>query len=164
VCSLVYSVLRQADSDTARITTAAGLLGSILNIINRDNSLKESSGDLINDIQLLQKACNVAFGDNKSQLQNATDSASKKIDDSLVQEVLNSKIRNGEYFDHQFLKVASEIVLLEEDARGNKQIRGYTATMLTRLEYFLENPDCSLFFLSQWLPLSTRFFSGLITT
>lgn len=56
--------------------------------------------------------------------------------------MVNSKIKNGEFFDHQFLKIAAELILLEEDARGNRQIRGYTATMLTRLDYFLDNPDC----------------------
>jgi DNA helicase HerA-like ATPase len=34
------------------------------------------------------------------------------------------------------------MTLLEEDARGNKQMRGYTATMMTRLDYFLDNIDC----------------------
>jgi hypothetical protein len=161
VCSLVYSVLRQADSDTARITTAAGLLGSILSFLNRDDVLKQSAGELITDIQSLQKACTVTYGENKGQLQNATDTISKKIDDQLVQDVLSSKIRNGEFFDHRFLRIASEIVLLEEDARGNKQMRGYTATMLTRLEYFLENPDCNFMRSSEKMKSAEDFFNEL---
>ncbi len=66
----------------------------------------------------------------------------KKIDDKL-QETVNSKIKSGEFFDHKFLKIAAELILLEEEVRGNKQIRGYTATMMTRLDYFLDSPDCS---------------------
>ena len=56
--------------------------------------------------------------------------------------MINFKIQNGEFFDYKFLKIASDLVLLEEEARGNKQIRGFVATMMTRLDYFLENSDC----------------------
>ncbi|TXL02272.1 ATPase, partial [Methylococcaceae bacterium CS1] len=65
-----------------------------------------------------------------------------RTDNAQAQEVINSKIKNGEFFDHHFLKIAADLILLEEEARGNRQIRGYTATMLTRLDYFLDNPDC----------------------
>ena len=61
---------------------------------------------------------------------------------TCLHEVVNLKIKTGEFFAHSYLKIAAELILLEEDARGNKQIRGYTATMMTRLDYFLDNPDC----------------------
>lgn len=142
VCVLILSALRQADSDTARITTAASILGSITGIINKDSDLKNASGDLVSDIQSLQRACTISYGENKDRLLTATEDVLKKVDEDMVQDVKNSKIKNGEYFDYKFLKIAAELILLEEDARGNKQIRGYTATMLTRLDYFLDNPDC----------------------
>ena len=142
ICNLIFSTLRQADSDTARITTAASILGSIISIIERDSNIKSASTDLLNDIHELQKACTIYYGENKNMLETATQAFSKKVNNSQAQEVINSKIKYGEFFDHRFLKIAAELILLEEDARGNRQIRGYTATMLTRLDYFLDNPDC----------------------
>lgn len=142
ICNLIFSALRQADSDTVRITTAASILGSITSIINGNPAIKAASTDLLTDIQTLQKACVINYGENKDKLQQATDLVLGKIDFSTAQEVADTKIKSGEYFDYKFLKIAAELILLEEDARGNKQIRGYTATMLTRLDYFLDNPDC----------------------
>jgi len=96
----------------------------------------------LSDIVTLQSACTIAYGENKDKLETATNTIFCNVDHVQAQEVINSKIKNGEFFDHQFLKIAAELILLEEDARGNRQIRGYTATMLTRLDYFLDNPDC----------------------
>ena len=142
ICNLIFSTLRQADSDTARITTAASILGSITSIINSNADIEAASIELLADIGALQSACTIAYGENKNKLEAATNTAFNKVDHAQAQEVINSKIKNGEFFDHRFLKIAAELILLEEDARGNRQIRGYTATMLTRLEYFLDNPDC----------------------
>lgn len=142
ICNLVFSALRQGDTDTARITTAASILGSITGIIKSNSNIENASSDLLVDIDNLQKACTISYGENKDKLAKATETVAEKIDYDKVQEVTNTKIKNGEFFDHHFLKIAAELILLEEDARGNKQIRGYTATMLTRLDYFLENPDC----------------------
>jgi hypothetical protein len=149
VCSLIFSTLRQADSDTVRITTAASILGTITSIIQGNKVLHVAASDLVGDIEKLKNNCTIIFGENKTDkngksgvLIDATNDVYEKVDSALAQEVLDAKIRSGSFFDYQFLKVAAELTLLEEDARGNKQIRGYTATMLTRLDYFLDNPDC----------------------
>ncbi len=142
VCELVYSALRQADTDTARITTAASMLGSILSILQSDTVLLQAAKNLINDIQDLQRACVINYGANENQLQDATDRIANTINQEYVQEIMSQRIKNEEYFDYKFLKIAAELILLEEDSRGNKQIRSYTATMLTRLDYFIENSDC----------------------
>ncbi|MFO9089014.1 DUF87 domain-containing protein [Legionella pneumophila serogroup 1] len=142
ICTLIFSTLRQADSDTVRITTAASILGSITSIINNSLTLKAASEALLNDIESLKNACTIAYGENKDKLNEATEKVVKMVDEKKLQQVVNSKIKSGEFFDCQFLKIAAELILLEEDARGNKQIRGYTATMMTRLDYFLDNPDC----------------------
>ena len=142
VCSLIFSTLRQADSATARITTAASVLGSIANIINSNQILKNASTELIADIEKLKLNCSIIFGENKIDkngkndvLIDATYEVYSKVNEDLVQDVINSKIKYGESFDHKFLKIAAELILLEEDARGNKQIRGYTATMFTPVSY-----------------------------
>lgn len=142
ICNLIFSALRQADSDTTRITTAASILGSISSIIKSDDKLEQASATLLTDIEDLQKSCIINYGENKNKLQNATEKIFEKVDVSDAEAIKKSKKCYGEFFDYKFLKISAELVLLEEDARGNKQIRGYTATMLTRLNYFLDNPDC----------------------
>ena len=52
------------------------------------------------------------------------------------------KLQPGEYYDYRFLAIAVEMTLLEEEARGNVRIREYASTMITRLDYFLNNPVC----------------------
>jgi DNA helicase HerA-like ATPase len=65
-----------------------------------------------------------------------------EIDEESAIETNSKRLKPGEFFDYSFLKTAVDIVLLEEEARGNSRIREFTSTMLSRLEYFLENPDC----------------------
>ena len=136
ICNLIFSTLRQADSDTARITTAASILGSITSIINSNTGIKDASTSLLDDIGTLQSACTIAYGENKDKLDKATNTVFAKVDYTQAQEVINSKIKNGEFFDHRFLKIAAELILLEEDARGNRQIRGYTANHADKVRLF----------------------------
>lgn len=161
ICNLVLSALRQADSDTVRITTSASILGTITSIIKSNSNIATAAVDLLSDIQTLQKACVISYGENKDKLENATQLVAGKIDHTQALEVINSKIKNGEFFDYRFLKVAAELILLEEDARGNKQIRGYTATMLTRLDYFLSNPDCDFMRESNGIDTVDKYIAGL---
>ncbi|OIR23776.1 ATP-binding protein [Bathymodiolus thermophilus thioautotrophic gill symbiont] len=140
---LILSALRQADSDTARLTTAASMLGSILDIITKLNIIKNAKDGLIKDISSLQEACFISYGANSGKLEEQLKIFSKNIKNEIVQEVENQKIKDGEFFDYKFLKIAVDLVLLEEEARGNKQVRGFVATMLTRVDYFLENSDCA---------------------
>jgi hypothetical protein len=142
ICNLIFSTLRQADTDTARITTAASILGSITSIIKSKPPIEKAAADLLVDIHNLQEACVIDYGANGDRLERATEEVSEKVDSTEAQKVINAKIKNGEFFDRRFLKIAAELILLEEDARGNRQIRGYTATMLTRLDYFLDNSGC----------------------
>ncbi|MGQ1787489.1 ATP-binding protein [Saccharicrinis sp. GN24d3] len=66
----------------------------------------------------------------------------KQIDEILAIQTDSERLRPGEYFDYNFLQTAVDIVLLEEEARGNGRIREFTSTVLSRLDYFLHNPDC----------------------
>lgn len=66
----------------------------------------------------------------------------KQIDELMAIETYSEKLKNGEYFDYKFLKIAVDIVILEEEARGNSRIKEFTSTMLSRLDYFLNNEDC----------------------
>lgn len=143
ICSLLNDLLSRADTDTVIITTASGILGSMLHIIASDKSLQEHLSELHTDISDLRSACTIHYGSNDDKLRKALETVSGKVDENLLLDVLNAgKIKYGDYYDQEFLKISAELVLLEEDARGNGQIRGYTATMMTRLNHFLENTDC----------------------
>lgn len=40
------------------------------------------------------------------------------------------------------MKTAAELVLLEEEAKGNLRVREFTSTLMTRLDVFLYNAEC----------------------
>ncbi len=66
----------------------------------------------------------------------------KQINENKAFEVEQNKLEPGRYFDSEFLKTAIEIVLLEEEARGNLHIREFVSTLMSRLDHFLFNPEC----------------------
>ena len=65
-----------------------------------------------------------------------------QIDESEALEVEHHNLGSGEYFDYNYLKTAAEIVLIEEEARGNMRIRDFVSTLMSRLDYFLDNKEC----------------------
>ena len=65
-----------------------------------------------------------------------------QINENEALEVECHNLCNGEYFDYNYLKTAVEIVLIEEEARGNMRIRDFVSTLISRLEYFLNNTEC----------------------
>lgn len=158
---LILSALRQADSDTARLTTAASMLGSMLNIISKLDIPDNMKSGLETNIPILQNACSISYGENHNNLEKRLIIFAQDIDNTQVQEVESQKIQDGEFFDYKFLKIAVDLVLLEEEARGNKQVRGFVATMLTRLDYFLENHDCEFMRNSKNLKSTDKFLESL---
>jgi len=158
---LILSALRQADSDTARLTTAASMLGSMLNIISKLDIPDNIKSGLETNISILQNACSISYGANHDKLEKQLIIFAQDIDNIQVQEVESQKIQDGEFFDYKFLKIAVDLVLLEEEARGNKQVRGFVATMLTRLDYFLENHDCEFMRNSENLKSTDEFLESL---
>lgn len=144
LCMLLGSVLSQADTDTSRITTAGALILKIQDIINRDVSLKtkcEAEG-LYADINKLHSNCTIVYGQNKNKLDQAVKDINEKIDYEEIEKIFDEKLDDGEFYDYKFLKISAEMILLEEDAKGNRLMRGYTSTMLNRLDYFIYNNDC----------------------
>lgn len=89
-----------------------------------------------------------------------------QINENEAEEVNKTKLEYGQYFEYSFLKIAAELVLLEEEARGNTRIREYTSTMFARLDFFLHNRDCDFMrngtkmtlneYLSQTFGISTQ--------
>ena len=94
------------------------------------------------DLQNLYNNCSVAYGNNNDKLQKALNKVQQKINSEHVHEIIELRATGEEYFDYRFLKQAANLTLLEEDARGNRRVREYTSTMMTRLDFFIDNPDC----------------------
>ncbi|MCT4600868.1 MAG: DUF87 domain-containing protein [Marinifilaceae bacterium] len=74
--------------------------------------------------------------------ETATQNSFKQINEKQALVTNSKKLLQGNYFDYNFLETAVDIVLLEEEAKGNTRIREFTSTMLSRLDYFLYNSDC----------------------
>lgn len=144
ICSLIFNILNQADTDTSNITAASSVIASIRAIIDENPELKSScvSANLYQDLVDLQSHCLLSYGQNNGRLKEAVTMVYEKVDQENFTKVMNFRLAHGEYFDYKFLRIAVNLALLEEDARGNRRMREYTSTMLNRLDYFLDNPDC----------------------
>lgn len=66
-----------------------------------------------------------------------------QIDESDALLIDQDKLKPGAYFDYHYLQTAVDMVLLEEEARGNLHIRDFTSTLMSRLDYFLHNSECA---------------------
>lgn len=73
------------------------------------------------------------FRENNSFIQISEESALAVDEENLAY---------GQYYDYNFLKTAVELVLLEEEAKGNLRIREFTSTLVSRLDVFLNNNEC----------------------
>ncbi|MGO3407728.1 ATP-binding protein [Marinomonas sp.] len=144
VCNLVHMLLNQGDTDTAIVTAAKNVIYGISELIELDEHLKQACVDegMHDDLHKLYNNCAVAYGNNNDKLKQAVDAVREKIDYGNVQEVISLRANSEQYFDYRFLKQAANLTLLEEDARGNRRVREYTSTMMTRLDFFLDNQDC----------------------
>lgn len=141
VLNLLNIVASQVDSDTARMTAARS-------IINRCSDLLQSLD--ATSISHLRKflndadgKCDINFGDNKEQLINFIKNENANIDIESAVSIDSEKLKSGEFYDYKFLEAAVELVLIEEEARGNQRIREFTSTLLSRLDFFINNIECA---------------------
>ena len=145
VCNLVHMLLAQGDTDTAIVTAAKNVIYGISELIDMDEGLKAACDKegMYQDLQNLYSNCAVAYGNNNDKLKTAVEQVRDKIEYEAVREITELRAVGEEYFDYRFLKQAANITLLEEDARGNRRVREYTSTMMTRLDFFIDNRDCA---------------------
>lgn len=132
---------------------------------------KDVLKDLSNFLETCNQLCTVNFGNNNDSLSNALnlfavtegnpmyiyldkqrkaistaemkDGAFRQIDENEALLVDQNKLMPGTYFDYHYLRTAVDMVLLEEEARGNLHIRDFTSTLMSRLDFFLLNPECA---------------------
>lgn len=135
--NILMNIMSQADSDTSKITSAQGVIIKCRDIVENTGDIQ----DLKSFLDEVYKNCGISFGSNQGKLTEYL--LSIDIDDALAIEVDSERLKNSEYFDYKFLRTAVDIVLLEEEAKGNNRIREFTSTMLGRLDYFLNNSDCN---------------------
>lgn len=138
ILNILSTVLAQVDSDTARITAARSILYRCGQMLEREQRLE----DLRTFLQNAESNCTISYGDNKSQLSTFLQTEASNVDEESALLVDAEKLRPGDYYNYRFLSVSVEMTLLEEEARGNSRIREYASTMLTRLDYFLNNQEC----------------------
>ena len=145
ISQMLAGILSRTDSDTSKITSAQGLLASIQAILtslkNEQNQL--TLANIISTIKEYQGACTIEYGKNENKLSKKIEAQIGKIDFEKIRDVIETRLPHGQYYNYKFLKIAAEMTLIDEEAKGNSRIREYTSTMFSRLDYFLENPECA---------------------
>jgi hypothetical protein len=158
LCRMLHTILTRIDSDTSKMTAAKGAIAMMKSIcvnaskVKDDNNLK----DLLAFLKKCDEITGINFGDNQGKLSNALGTfysnpqngqSKSGYNFSLINEeealkVDQMKLRPGEYYDYHYLQTAVEMVLIEEESRGNLHIRDFVSTLMSRLDYFLYNPEC----------------------
>lgn len=139
ILNILALVNSQVDSDTARVTAARSVIFRCRELLNDEDRLLPIRSFL----DEAESKCYILYGDNKSDLLNFITTKKGEIDEESAMLVDMLKLKPGAYYDYKFLSIAVEMTLLEEEARGNVRIREYASTMITRLDYFLNNPECA---------------------
>lgn len=86
---------------------------------------------------------NESEGYRASLAEDYKDDSFQQIDEPDALLIDQEKLQPGTFFDYHYLRTAAEIVLLEEEARGNLHVRDFTSTLMSRLDFFLYNSECS---------------------
>ncbi len=148
--SFANNILVQTEADTAKITTLQSVILKVKDIIttaikddNEAKSLIEDAKSLIEDADNLLAKCNLSYGVKNREIFTTLEEIKKRINSDDVNKISEHKYKDGEFFDYIFLEIAAEMILVDEETRGIKTTRGYVGTMLTRLDYFINNPECS---------------------
>lgn len=143
LCSFANNILVQTENDTAKITTLQSVISKVKEIITNAIKDNEKIESLIEDVKSLYQKCNLNYGTKDETISTTLEEIKKRINFDDVNKISEYKYKDGEFFDYTFLKIAAEMILVDEEARGIKTTRGYVGTMLTRLDYFINNPECS---------------------
>lgn len=142
VIGIVRNILNRIDSDTSKMTSVQGILHNITDIVTKQGVSNDKVETLLEFSNGLKAKSFLDFGNNKNILEKYIEEVSKTINIEAALIIDKIKLINGDYFDYSFLESSCDLVLLDEEGKGNTRIREYTSTMLTRLEYFLHNTDC----------------------
>lgn len=142
VIGIVRNILNRIDSDTSKMTSVQGILHNITDIVTEQGVTSDKITALLKFSDELKAKSFLDYGNNKNILEKHIEKVSETIDIEAALDIDKLKLKNGDYFDYSFLESSCDLVLLDEEGKGNSRIREYTSTMLARLEYFLHNSDC----------------------
>ena len=134
--NILLNIVTQSDSDTIKITAARGVIIKAKTLITD----LENNQNLIEFLTNADDSCTINFGNNDNKLIEFLSHI--VLDEHNALEIDSKRLKPGDYFDHRFLKIAVDLTLLNEESKGNGRIREFTSTMINRLDYFLEHPDC----------------------
>lgn len=156
---MLVNLSNRVESDTSKMTAALGVVAQVEKLCTDPNlSLSEDvRDDLSIFITVCRGLCSINYGDNKGRLSEGlskfclnSDNSSEKTDEGFLRinetdarNIIEEKLPYGLYFQDKFLRAAAEMILLEEEAKGNTRIREYTSTMFARLDFFLTNQECN---------------------
>ncbi|HEB9343673.1 TPA: ATP-binding protein [Campylobacter coli] len=141
--SFANNILVQTETDTAKITTLQSVISKVGKIIMDIFENNKEAESLIKDAKSLYQKCSLNYGEKNKEIFTTLKDIKKRINFDDVDKISEYKYKDGEFFEHEFLKIAAEMILVDEETRGIKTTRGYVGTMLTRLDYFINNPECS---------------------
>jgi uncharacterized protein len=142
--NILNFIFSRVDSDTSNVTSAASAIRKVREVIIKSKFEEtEELQEFLKELNLVLEHCNLNFGKMDSELLTVINNISDNINYDSAYEIQELKLEQGNYYDYVFLSVATEIVLLEESAKGNSKIGDNTATMMSRLDYFLRNSDCT---------------------
>ena len=119
----------------------------LINYGNNNNSLSDALPKFVKTGNEARYVTIEFIGGNNAHYKSSlssrnSDFAFIQIDETSAMKTADEKLDSGEYFDFKFLKTAAELILLEEEAKGNQRIREFTSTLMTRLDVFLYNSEC----------------------
>lgn len=135
--NILLNIITQSDSDTVKITAARGVIIKARELIQD----LPSNEVLIKFLADADSNCSILYGNNDNDLSEFL--SGLNINEHGAIEIDSKRLRPGDYFDYRFLKIAVDLTLLDEESKGNGRIREFTSTMINRLNYFLEHPDCT---------------------
>ena len=151
------AMLRQTCNSSLGVDVDKDVLTDLSNFLNACNDLcvinfgnnNDSLSNALNQFTAIEDApkyvCITKHRDHyeASLSDTITGGAFRQIDEKDALSVDQNKLMSGKYFDYHYLRTAVDIVLLEEEARGNLHIRDFTSTLMSRLDFFLYNPECA---------------------
>lgn len=135
--NILSNVVAQGENDTVKMTIAQGIILKCRDIVHNI----DENNNLLEFLDEANKYCGLDYGRNDGRLSSYL--LKVTINESDAIRIDSDRLRPGDYFDYKFLKIASDIIILTVEAKGNSRIREYTSTMLTRLDYFLTHEDCA---------------------
>lgn len=142
--NILNFILTRVDSDTSNVTSAASAIRKVREVILKSKfDRSDELTKFLEELESVLEHCNLNFGKMDSELLTVINEISENIDYDSAYKIQELKLDQGNYYDFMFLSIASELVLLEESAKGNSKVGENTATMMSRLEYFLRNSDCA---------------------